>query len=92
MSFVCTDVCAAMAARTDAERTARLQNLKLALDGTPWSVAADAIDTTSALAIFMQAEGFVVIRSCAAHESDYEAALRVAMYLMGRGPEQGTSG
>jgi hypothetical protein len=76
---------------TDAERTARWQNLKLALDGTPWSVAADAIDITGALAIFMQAEGFVVIRSRAAHGSDYQGALRVATYLMGRRPEQGTS-
>jgi hypothetical protein len=76
---------------TDAERTARWQNLKLALDGTPWSVAADAIDITGALAVFMQAEGFVVIRSRAAHESDYQGALRVATYLMGRRPEQGTS-
>ena len=73
---------------TDAERTARWQNLKLALDGTPWSMAADAIDITGALAIFMQAEGFVVIRSRAAHESDYQGALRVATYLMGRRPEQ----
>jgi hypothetical protein len=73
---------------TDAERTARWQNLKLALDGTPWSVAADAIDITGALAVFMQAEGFVVIRSRAAHESDYQGALRVATYLMGRRPEQ----
>jgi hypothetical protein len=40
----------------------------------------------------VQTEGFVVIRSRAAHESDYQAALRVATYLMGRGPEQGTSG
>ena len=76
---------------TDAERTARWQNLKLALDGTPWSVAADTIDITGALAVFMQAEGFVVIRSRAAHESDYQGALRVATYLMGRRPEQGTS-
>jgi hypothetical protein len=76
---------------TDAERTARWQNLKLALDGTPWSMAADAIDITGVLAVFMQAEGFVVIRSRAAHESDYQAALRVATYLMRRRPEQSTS-
>jgi hypothetical protein len=76
----------------DAERVARWENLKPALANTPWSAAADAIDIAGALAIFMQAEGFVVIRSRAAHESDYQGALRVATYLMGRGPEQGTSG
>ena len=76
---------------TDTERTARWQNLKLALDGTPWSVAADAVDITGALAIFVRNESFVVIKSRAAHESDYQAVLRVATYLMGRRPEQGTS-
>jgi hypothetical protein len=37
-------------------------------------------------------DGLIVIRSPAAHESDYEAALRVATFLMGREPEQGTRG
>jgi hypothetical protein len=32
-----------------------------------------------------------VIKSRAAHESDYEAALRVATFLMGRAPEQAAS-
>jgi hypothetical protein len=49
------------------------------------SAAADAIDTVGALAIIVRSEGFVVIRSRAAHESDYEAALRVAIFLMGQG-------
>jgi hypothetical protein len=39
----------------------------------------------------VRSESFVVIRSRAAHESDYEAALRVATHLMGGEPEQGTS-
>jgi len=39
----------------------------------------------------VRSESFVVIGSRAAHESDYEAALRVATYLMDRGPEQGIS-
>jgi hypothetical protein len=76
----------------DAERATRWQNLKLALAGTPWSAAADTIDITGALAIIVRSEGFVVIRSRAAHESDYEAALRVATFLMGRGLEHVSNG
>ena len=70
---------------TNAERAARWENLKPALAGTPWSAAADAIDIAGALAIFVQSEGFAVVKSRAAHESDYEAALRVATFLIGRG-------
>jgi len=69
----------------DAERAARWENLKSALANTPWSAAADAIDIAGTLAIFMRGGGFVVVKSRAAHESDYEAALRVATFLMGRG-------
>jgi hypothetical protein len=77
---------------TDAERAARWDNLKPALANTHWSMAADAIDVAGALAIFVCGDGLIVIRSPAAHECDYEAALRVATFLMGREPEQGTSG
>jgi len=38
----------------------------------------------------VRSEGLVVIRSRAAHESDYEAALRVATFLMGRALAQST--
>jgi len=68
---------------TDAERALRWQNLKPALAGTLRS-AADAIDIAGALAIFMRGDDFVVIRSRAAHESDYQAALRIAMFLIGQ--------
>jgi hypothetical protein len=71
----------------DAERAARWENLKPALADTPWSAAAAALDITDALAIFVRSKGLVVIRSRSAHESDYEAALRVATFLMGRNPE-----
>jgi hypothetical protein len=39
----------------------------------------------------VQNEGFVVIKSRAAHKSDYEAALLVATLLMDRAPKQATS-
>lgn len=75
-----------------AKRAARWENLKPALANTPWSAAAAELDITGAPTIFLRSKGFVAIRSRAAHESDYEAALRVATFLMGREPEQGTSG
>jgi len=75
----------------EAERAARWQNLKPAFAGTPWSAAADRVDIEGALALFVQGEGFVVIRSRAAHESDYEAALRVATFLMRQGAGQGAN-
>jgi len=68
----------------EAERAARWQNLKPVFAGTSWSAAADRVDIEGALALFVQGEGFVVIKSRAAHESDYEAALRVATFLMRR--------
>jgi hypothetical protein len=70
---------------SEAERAARWQNLKPALANTHWSAAADAVDIAGALAVVVRSEGFLVIRSRAAHESDYEAALRVATFLMGQG-------
>ena len=69
----------------DSERAERWQNLKPAFAGTPWSAAAEAADVAGALALFVHGDGFVVIKSRAAHESDYEAALRVATFMMGRG-------
>jgi hypothetical protein len=51
-----------------------------------------ASDIAGALAVFVRGEGFVVVRSRAAHESDYESALRVATFLMGGGPEQAANG
>jgi hypothetical protein len=70
---------------SEPERAARWQNLKPALANTPWSAAADAIDIAGALAVIARSKGFVVIRSRAARESDYEAALRIATFLMGQG-------
>jgi hypothetical protein len=46
---------------------------------------------TGTLAILGQSEGLFVIKSRAAHESDYEAALRVATFLMDGAPQQATS-
>lgn len=66
----------------DAERAERWQNLKPAFADTPWSAAAETVDIKGALAVFVRGEGLVVIKSRAAHESDYEAALRVATFLM----------
>jgi len=63
--------------RPDAEPAARWQNLKPAVAATPWSAAADPIDITGVLAVFVRSEGVIVIRSRAAHGSDYQAALRV---------------
>ena len=65
------------------ERAVRWENPKSAFANTPWSAAAEAIDITGALAVVVPSEGFVVI-SRAAHESDYEPALRVATFLMGQ--------
>jgi hypothetical protein len=53
---------------------------------TVWLVSAFSVQRRC-----VRSESFVVIRSRAANESDYEAALRVATYLMDQGPEQGTS-
>jgi hypothetical protein len=49
------------------------------------------INITGTLAILGQSEGLFVIKSRAAHESDYEAALRVATFLMDGAPQQATS-
>ena len=67
----------------DKARAERWENLKPAFGGTPWSAAADTVDIAGALAVFVRGDGFVVIRSRAANESDYELALRLAAALMG---------
>lgn len=70
---------------TDAERAARWENLKSAFQATPWKQAAAEVVASRALALFADQDGrFVVTTSRRAHESDYQAALRIATYLMGR--------
>lgn len=75
---------------TEAERAERWQNLKPAFDNTPWADAAKRIDIARTLAVFVASNGeLVVVRSRKAHESDYQAALRIAIYLMHQGTASG---
>src|SRR5215467_13562950 len=68
---------------TEADRNERWQNLKAAFGDTAWSAAMEGVDIARALAVFIAADrGIVVVKSRNANQSDYEAALRVATYLM----------
>src|SRR5262245_54829951 len=72
---------------TETDRNERWQNLKAAFSDTAWSAAMEGVDIARALAVFIAADrGIVVIKSRKANQSDYEAALRVATYLMRQGP------
>jgi hypothetical protein len=72
---------------SEADRNERWQNLKSAFCDTSWSTAMERVDIARALALFITADrGIVVIKSRKANESDYEAALRVATYLMRQKP------
>jgi hypothetical protein len=72
---------------TEAERNERWQTLKAAFRDTSWSAAMERVDIARALAVFIAADrGIVVVKSRKANQSDYEAALRVATYLMRQGP------
>ena len=72
---------------TEADRNERWQNLQSAFGDTAWSAAMEGVDIARALAVFIAADrGIVVIKSRKANQSDYEAALRVATYLMRQGP------
>lgn len=67
------------------ERAVRWENLKAPLASTPWAAAAAAVDIADTLALFFQPDGRIVqVRSRRAAESDYEAAVRVATYVMAR--------
>jgi hypothetical protein len=71
----------------EADRNERWQNLKAVFGDTAWSAAMEGVDIASALAVFIAADrGIVVVKSRKANQSDYEAALRVATYLMRQGP------
>jgi hypothetical protein len=72
---------------TEADRNERWQNLKAAFSDTSLSAAMESVDIARALAVFIAADrGIVVVKSRKANQSDYEAALRVATYLMRQGP------
>jgi len=72
---------------TETDRNERWQNLKAAFSDTAWSAAMERVDIARALAVFIAADrGIVVVKSRKANQSDYEAALRVATYLMRQGP------
>jgi hypothetical protein len=72
---------------TEADRNERWQNLKAAFCDTSWSAAMERVDIARALAVFIAADrGIVVVKSRKANQSDYEAALRVATYVMRQGP------
>jgi hypothetical protein len=72
---------------TEADRNDRWQNLKAALRDTSLSAAMERVDIARALAVFIAADrGIVVVKSRKANQSDYEAALRVATYLMRQAP------
>jgi hypothetical protein len=72
---------------TEADRNERWQNLKAAFGDTAWSAAMEHVDIARALAVFIAADrGIVVVKSRKANQSDYEAALQVATYLMRQGP------
>jgi hypothetical protein len=51
-----------------------------AFDNTPLSAAANKLDISGTIAIFVCDKELVPIRSRAGHESDYQTALRVALY------------
>jgi hypothetical protein len=68
---------------TEGDRNERWQNLKAAFGDTAWSAAMEHVDIARALAVFIGADrGIVVVKSRKANQSDYEAALQVATYLM----------
>jgi hypothetical protein len=68
---------------TDAERAARWENLKPAFQATRWEQSAAQVTVARALALLVGEDGrFAIITSRRGHESDYEAALRIAAYLM----------
>ena len=72
---------------TEADRNERWQNLKAAFGDSSWSAAMESVDIARALAVFIAADrGIVMVKSRNANQSDYEAALRVATYLMRQGP------
>jgi len=72
---------------TEVDRNERWQNLKAAFGDTAWSAAMERVDIARALAVFMAADhGVVVVKSRKANQSDYEAALRVATYMIRQGP------
>src|SRR5262245_3652187 len=72
---------------TEADRNERWQNLKAAFADSSWSAAMESVDIARALAVFIAADsGIVMVKSRNANQSDYEAALRVATYLMRQGP------
>jgi hypothetical protein len=72
---------------TEADRNERWQNLKAAFSDTARSAALEGVDIARALAVFIAADrGVVVVKSRKANQSDYEAALRVATYMMRQGP------
>jgi hypothetical protein len=50
--------------------------------------AAEAIDVAGALAVVMTNDDIVAIKSQRGHESDYQAALRIAVYLMAQSATQ----
>lgn len=79
------DLLIVFARTTDTERAERWRNLTPAFEGTAWSHAADEIDIADVLAVVLTNDGIVAIKSQRSHESDYQAALRIAVYLMARG-------
>ena len=76
----------------ETDRAERWLNLRAAFDATGSLASAARVDVGYALAVFATGAGeFTVIKSHKAHESDYEAALRVATYLMPHGEMSATA-
>lgn len=66
-----------------ADRTLRWNNLRPAFEGTPWQEATTGLDASRALSVFAGPDGrMIAITSSTPRESDYEAAFRVATYLL----------
>lgn len=67
----------------DGARRDRWENLKPCFEGTGHAAAAAALNPADTLALVPTADGrFVQLTSGSVRESDYEAALRVAIYLI----------